>query len=315
MAEPLVSVLIPTFNYARYLPEAIESVLAQDLAELELIIADDASTDETAAVCAAYVARDPRIRFHRHPRNLGMVENWNWCLAQARAPYVKFLLADDKLLGPTALRQLSDLLARHPRVRLATSARVIIDDRSTVIDLWDPLGKTDAVVNGLRWSRRQLEGDAKVLNQVGEPTAVMFRRADAARGFDPALRQLVDLEMWMHLLAIGDLAYLAAPLCCFRRHPLQQTEANRALNLHKMEEVELCQRYCAPRARAFALYRRLRRMEKPDLQPALQAVTVRIRSGFTPGQLAWLGLRYRLWRLGVNLRHSWNKRMRAGGAS
>ena len=310
MGDPLVSVLIPTFNYARYLPEAIESVLAQDLADFELIIADDASTDDTPAVCAAYAARDPRIRFHRHARNLGMVENWNWCLARARGSFIKVLLADDKLLGPSALRQLSDLLTRQPRARLATSARVIIDERSTVIDLWDPLGKVDAVIPGPRWIRRQLEQDVDVLNQVGEPTAVMFRRVDAARGFDPALRQLVDLEMWMHLLSIGDLAYLAAPLCCFRRHPLQQTEANRTLNLHKMEEVELCERYCPRRARPFALYRRMRRMEKPDLYPALAPVVARIRAHYGPGARVLLALRYRLWRIGCNLRHSWAKRAR-----
>ena len=305
-ATPQVSVLIPTFNYARYLPEAIDSVLAQDLRNLELIIADDASADDTPAVGAAYAARDPRVRFHRHPRNLGMVENWNWCLAQARAPLVKFLLADDKLLSPSALTALAAAL-NDPAVMLATSARVIINESSTAIDLWNPLGGDDAQVDGPRWIQRQLQREVRVLNEVGEPTAVMFRRADAARGFDPSLRQLVDLEMWMHLLQRGRIAYLAAPLCCFRRHPAQQTEANRVLDLHRQEEIELCNRYCSGHARQFALYRRMRRMERSG-EPAHAPLVARLRAGFGLGARAVLAARYRLWRIGCNLRHSLHKR-------
>ena len=55
----------------------------------------------------------------------------------------------------------------------------------------------------------------------------MFRKKDARRGFDPKYRQIVDLEMWFHLLEQGDLAYTREPLCAFRCHPLQQTERNK----------------------------------------------------------------------------------------
>ena len=61
-STPKISVLIPTHNYARYLPEAIESVLAQDFTDYELLVSDDASTDNSADIICRYAARDPRIR-------------------------------------------------------------------------------------------------------------------------------------------------------------------------------------------------------------------------------------------------------------
>src|SRR4029078_349231 len=103
MTSPLVSILIPTYDYGRYLPEAIESVLEQDYPNFEVLISDDASRDDSAKVIARYAAKDPRIRAHIQPANLGMVENWNWCLREARGEYIKFLFGDDKLASREAL--------------------------------------------------------------------------------------------------------------------------------------------------------------------------------------------------------------------
>jgi glycosyltransferase involved in cell wall biosynthesis len=84
MNSPRVSVLIPTYNYGRYLAEAIESVLAQDFLDLELLIVDDCSTDNTREVIQPFCDRDARVHFTVNSTNLGMVNNWNHCLKQAR---------------------------------------------------------------------------------------------------------------------------------------------------------------------------------------------------------------------------------------
>ena len=99
---PKISVLVPTYNYARYLPQTIESILRQTHSNFELLISDDASTDGSAEIIRHYADRDSRIRFMIHPTNLGMVANWNWCLQQARGDYVKFVFGDDLL---TRVRQ------------------------------------------------------------------------------------------------------------------------------------------------------------------------------------------------------------------
>ncbi len=97
---------------------------------------------------------------------------------------------------------------------LAVSGRLILDEQSRAVEIWDELGAPglkpgrEVIVRCLRRDR----------NLIGEPSAVMFRRAAGLRGFDPAWRQLIDQEMWFHLLSAGDLAYDPEPLCAFRQH-------------------------------------------------------------------------------------------------
>mgnify|MGYP001332565159 CR=1 FL=1 len=237
---PKISVLLPTYNYARFLPSAIESILAQTFRDFELIIADDASPDHTAEILAHYAARDARIRPHIHRTNLGMVPNWNWCLQQARGDYIKFLFADDLLAAPDALAQQAALLDAHPRATLAASPRLLIDSHNNLTGCWDDLAPglhagTPLIARCLRTRR----------NLIGEPSAVMFRRRDANRGFDSSLRQIVDLEMWFHLLLRGDLVYTQTPLIAFRRHAAQQTAVNHRHHTPELEMIALLQRYLA----------------------------------------------------------------------
>jgi len=228
---PTLSVLIPTYNYARFLPEAIESVLAQDYPDLELLIVDDCSSDNTAEVVGPYCLRDPRVQLTVHPTNLGMVNNWNYCLERARGPCIKFLFGDDKLCHPQALARLAAMLRKNPSATLAASARVVLNERSEAVDLWRPLAQGSH--DGRKIIAACLMENGR--NLVGEPSAVMFRKNDARRGFDPQYRQIVDMEMWFHLLDKGDLAYTREPLCAFRCHPRQQSERNEESGLGTRE--------------------------------------------------------------------------------
>ena len=239
MALPRISVLIPTYNYARYLPEAIESVLEQDLRDLEVLISDDGSTDGSAEVIACYAAKDSRIRFQIHPANLGMVQNWNWCLSAARGEYIKFLFGDDKLASRQALRKLLELLETNPSAALAASARYVVGNKSETLEIWDAFRKP-GVYNGAEVITRCLDGAG---NLIGEPSAVLFRRRDAAGGVNLRYQQLVDEEMWLRLLERGDLAYTTEPLCCFRKHARQQSELNKPAQVAKFEALRLFWEY------------------------------------------------------------------------
>lgn len=232
---PKVSVLIPTYNYGRYLAETIESVLAQDFQDFELIIVDDCSGDNSAAVIKHYAGLDGRIRYKVNPKNLGMVANWNYCLSLARGKYIKFLFGDDMLANRQALKKMVVMLDENPSAVLAVSARSILDERSRITEIMDHLGANgkqaghDVIV-------RCLETNA---NLVGEPSVVMMRKCDAARGFNPNYRQLPDLEMWFHLLEKGDAIYTSEALCSFRKHALQQTEVNKIQQVGEKEQVIL----------------------------------------------------------------------------
>lgn len=235
---PKISVLIPSYNYARFLPQTIESVLAQDHESFEILISDDASSDGSAEIIRHYADRCPKIRFHLHTTNQGMVANWNWCLSHAHGEYVKFCFGDDLLATTDALSRYAAMLDDNPGAALAGSSRLLIDDNSQITGLWDdhPTGVHD----GPECIARCLSSRK---NLIGEPTSVMFRRARAARGFDMTLCQIVDLEMWFHLLLSGQLVYTSKPLCCFRRHSAQQTAINKQARVGERELLALMDRY------------------------------------------------------------------------
>ena len=216
-----VSVLVPVCNGEAYLAECLESILAQDFADMEILIADDASTDGSVALVERYAARDSRIRWWKNPENLGLARNFNGCLRAAKGEYIKYVLQDDKLVSPLAVLKMAEVLDQHPEVALVGSASQVLDEGSRVIELrkyFEP-----GIADGRRVMVRCLE---QLSNLIGEPSVVMFRRRQAERGYSEQLRHWLDLDLWFHLLEQGRFAYVPEPLCAFRRHGAQQSEIN-----------------------------------------------------------------------------------------
>ncbi|HEY3914360.1 MAG TPA: glycosyltransferase family 2 protein [Verrucomicrobiae bacterium] len=313
--QPSISVLIPTYNYARYLPEAIESVLAQDLQDFELLVVDDCSTDNTAEVVRPFCSRDARIRFSVNSSNVGMVNNWNLCLEQARGEYIKFLFGDDKFFHSQALSRMLALMQANPSAILAASARAILDENSKVIDVYKDL--PEGCHDGRKIITAILLEDGK--NLAGEPSAVMFRKADARRGFNTAYKQIVDVEMWFHLLEKGNLAYTREPLCAFRSHSRQQTEVNTASGLGFREHAVFFGNYACqdwlPRyvllPWLFHFRRRLSREStaaSPELVECERRAIDRMGKGWRWRYLIYC-LRYRIAKPFSNLCHSIQKRL------
>ncbi len=114
----MLSVVVPAFQVGRFLDEALASVVAQPIPELELVVVDDASQDETRAIAAAWCQRDRRIRLVSNPRRLGMTGTWNRGLREARGDLV-FKLDGDDALEPGALADLLEQFLSHPGLRLA----------------------------------------------------------------------------------------------------------------------------------------------------------------------------------------------------
>lgn len=217
---PLVSVCIPTYNHARFLERALLSASAQSSSDLEILVVDNASQDDTGRMVAEAAARDGRIRYVRHPENIGLVGNFDACIHLASGRYVKFLCSDDAL-EPDCVSTMVEVFEREPGVSLVACGRIISDQ-----DL-APLRVLTARSGACRVEGPQMIAECFFLgNRIGEPTAVMFRRADALRGFRRDYHQLLDLEMWFHLLKMGDFFSLPHPLCRIRRHSAQATRTN-----------------------------------------------------------------------------------------
>jgi glycosyltransferase involved in cell wall biosynthesis len=239
MSTPKVSICIPAYNSAAYLSAAVESALAQRYDSFEILIVDDCSSDGCADIAAGFAERDLRVRFVANSFNLGMVQNWNRCLELARGEYIKFLFGDDLLSSPDNLGRLADVLDRHQDVALACSFRSLIDPNGHVIAErgYTPTGCS---VPGASAIRNCL---ISAWNFIGEPSVVMFRKQQAQRGFDTGYRQLVDLEMWFHLLLQGDIWCERESLAAFRHHPEQQTVRNVGELVHLEEILRLYDAY------------------------------------------------------------------------
>ena len=112
-----VSVCIPSHNGADFLPQAIESVLAQTFTDFELVVVDDSSDDASVAIARSF--DDPRLRLHANPARLGLVGNWNRCVELARGEYI-YLFHQDDVMEPDNLARKSSFLDEHPSAGFVT---------------------------------------------------------------------------------------------------------------------------------------------------------------------------------------------------
>jgi glycosyltransferase involved in cell wall biosynthesis len=213
-----VSVCIPAHNAAAFLGEAIESVLSQECHDYDLVICDNASSDETPAICARYANRG--LRYHRYEHLVGQAGNWNRCCDLALGQFMVLLHADDAL-EPGFVGRAVDLLERHPRVVLAHSGvrHVTVDGREFAREEPSP---ADRVVPGEEFFSRMLV-DGCLVN----PAGVMIRVAALRRAgrFSERIRWGVDWHMWLRLCLQGDVGYIAGPLARYRHHAGSGTAA------------------------------------------------------------------------------------------
>jgi len=217
---PAVSICIPTYNHAAFIGDALRSAMAQSCDDAEIVVLDNASQDNTQEIVKEISARDPRIRYIRHSRNIGLIPNLNACIEFAEGRYVKILCADD-LLHPGCVSAMSKALDDNPGVSLVACARTVADENLATLRIvgsrehQDRIAGATMIANCFFWG-----------NRIGEPTAVIFRRADSQRGFNQNYPQLVDMEMWFHLLRKGDFLALPQSLCTIRSHSGQATWDN-----------------------------------------------------------------------------------------
>lgn len=208
-----VSVLIPTYNRAVYLREAIASALAQEGVDLEVVVSDNASTDETAAVVREFA--DPRLRYSRNETNLGTHGNFKRVFALSRGGYVCFL-CDDDLMLPGNLAPKVKLLDTHPQVGMVHSNMLGMDGTGQPVDYpWVKDHQADFIAPGLDYFRVMMRGR----NPVCLPAAVVRREClEKLSWAESNLNFTSDFKLWMRIALHYDVAYLAAPLVKYRLH-------------------------------------------------------------------------------------------------
>lgn len=240
MSNPLVSICIPTYNGAAYIEATMDSALRQTYDNLEIIISDDASKDETLALIEAYKAKSryPIHIYHHTPAGIGA--NWNHCIKQAQGDYIKFLFQDD-VLEPTCIADMVQVLRKNPKVGLVCCKRHILVETNTVkenIEQWlDTYGDLQKHVNLsynpigiITKSFFKSKQFIKIpVNVVGEPSAVMFHRdlLKTVGHFREDMTQFLDFEYWYRILKQNDIAIINKKLVSFRVHGNQATQLNK----------------------------------------------------------------------------------------
>ena len=206
-----VSICIPTYNYGHLIADAMKSVLLQEYEDYELIICDNASTDDTQKVIMSF--NDSRIRYIKNSRNLGFTQNLNMGLELARGKYIVYLCADDYWL-PGLLEKEVKILDDHPNVVMVHTGY-----KSVYRIEGQDIIRKDAIL----WPRGIYDGKEMFkyfFNNYATFVWPMVRLAVAKRlgGFDIRMTMAPESHMWLRLALEGNVAYIAEPLYAFRYH-------------------------------------------------------------------------------------------------
>lgn len=229
-ASPCVSVVIATYNYGRFLAEAIESVQRQTMNDLEIIVVDDGSTDETPQVLAAIT--DPRLRVRRVP-NGGVCVARNTALEMARGEFVAFLDADDRW-RPTKLERQTAMFKSEPSLGLVFTNMVRFNESgvfpetqfSFLPDLPGIPSRPSAAGGGRVITVDAFESLVLLRQFPAWPSTVMVR-ASAVAGveFPPGVHLAEDLHYMLRVYSRVQAGYIEEPLAELRRHGANATAA------------------------------------------------------------------------------------------
>jgi glycosyltransferase involved in cell wall biosynthesis len=238
IADPRVTVCIPTYARTQWLAEAIESVLAQTFRDFVLLIGDDATPGDTVRpVVEAF--DDPRISFVRFEDNAGIVGNFNRLLELSETDYV-LQIGDDDALHPELLASAVAVLDSDPRIGLVHTRFDLIDGGGRVLEAdtdWTGGLDEDAVEPGARFLSESMLHSCRVCAS----TAVLRRWALPPWGFREEDAPPFDFGCWLEMTRDWDFAFIARSLCRYRVHEgsftSAQADATESGYLHRVESV------------------------------------------------------------------------------
>lgn len=287
---PLVTVLMSVYNGRAWLDSGLECILQQSLDDLEFIVIDDGSSDDTWQRLSARAAADPRLRPVRNETNLGLTRSLNRGLALAQGRYLARQDVDDVSL-PDRLRSQAELLEAQPEVALVGAWATRIDAAGRVLPVlgWQPCA--DRVIRA-----------KMLLSNAFFHASVMVRRqtlSDHGLAYDPELPFAQDYDLWSRLLAHGQGANLPRPLIQFRTHAGQISQAQGGAQRATADDIARRNLAAAGLGGLFApaevgLMRRLA-LEQPPLTPAqrldqfraLSRLIASLEAGLDPRDPEW----------------------------
>lgn len=247
---PLVSVCVPTYNGAQFLQAALDSVRNQSYSNIEVIISDDASNDETLSIAENFKKSVlfPVKLVHHEPNGIG--ENWNNCIKNSKGVFIKFLFQDDTLEVNCIKKMIDIALVNNAKV-VACKRNLIIENENQDLEkikrwvcLFGDLQKDLDLTyhNLIAVIDKNIIANEKLLfqplNKIGEPIVMLIRKDVFAEigYFSSELKQILDLEFWCRILQKIPIYLIDLPLVNFRIHFTQSTMIN---DREKIDEFEI----------------------------------------------------------------------------
>ena len=246
-ALPLVSIMIPTYNRPQFFELALQSAQRQNYENLEIIVCDNSTDDQTEALIEKYLG-DPRLCYHRNKTAKTKEENFAPFEHLAKGEYLQWLMDDDILLDGK-IEKMMQAFRKNPAAKLVTSRRAVIDGEGRLQPNPYAAGVPESeaeysVFDGEIVGRETLLGWR---NFLGEPSAVLFRRADLKhhywRAESRGYKTISDVAMWLELLESGDCVFFQKPLSCYRRHEAQEGQQAAVILLSRLEWLRLIGEY------------------------------------------------------------------------
>lgn len=213
-----VDVVVPCYNYARFLETCVCSILSQSLKDVRVLIIDDASSDDSLLVARQLAESDPRVTVVTHAENRGHIETFNEGIAWISADYWMLLSADD-LLAPGALERAIEVMDANPDIVLTHGQGVWWHDHLAMPDI--------KLIQNYTWQRHDLLKQLCVTaKNIFTPTVIARTKTQKIiGGYRASLPHCGDLEMWLRFAANGPAAYINATQAIYRTHSMQMSNA------------------------------------------------------------------------------------------
>jgi len=240
---PLVSICIPTYNGGKYIKETLECALNQTYTNIEVIITDDYSLDNTIDICESYARKDNRIKIYKNKKNLGLVGNWCESIEKASSKWVKFLFQDDLIENNCIERMIISALSHKVDFVICNRTYFFENDFDPKIKRFytERLPKTEKIFTEERSytpkETAQLIAPHIFNNCIGEPPCFLFNKEKySPNDFPNNYFQLIDYIFILNKILSYNFVFIPDKLVKFRVHSASESMKNSTVNTQNRKE-------------------------------------------------------------------------------
>lgn len=222
--KPLVTVHICTYNRADKIAKAIDSVLAQTYTNLQILIMDDASTDETSAVVRKYLENDSRIEYYSNENNLGITKNRNRALSLSKGQYIAVLDSDDYWIDENKIEDQVNFLESNPEHAAVGTFTKFVDETDSELFIFKP-----------KTTDTEIRKNILIQNQIVH-SSVMFRK-NSLKLYSEKYDIWEDLVAWLEIGQNNKLANLPITATAYTKHSGNISNSKKLQNAHTLDEI------------------------------------------------------------------------------